>query len=133
MDWKPEPAAKQAPDPGSGAHLGRRHVTGGWPAGAQQGGAGLAPPPGARPPPRPRGGWAHLAQGRVHGSRVPGGLWAVGQARPCHRVGWDAASAGRLHSQVCGSFAAKSLPSGFAQFLGVTSRLRLTQKYFFTK
>lgn len=51
LSGKPEPAAKQAPDPGSGAHLGRRHVTGGCPAGAQQGGAGLAPPPGASPAP----------------------------------------------------------------------------------
>lgn len=42
------PAAMYSPDPGSGAHLRLRHVTGGWPAGVQVGRGRLTPPPGGR-------------------------------------------------------------------------------------
>lgn len=70
--------------PGSGAHLSRRHVTGGGPAGASgRGRAGSAPwPRGPGAPRRMDSPGAGAARGgRVPGARVPGGrggaAWAA--------------------------------------------------------
>lgn len=121
-----EPGAgrDRAPDPGSGAHLSRRHVTGG----GRAGGAGLVPPPGpAGGAPTLCGGWAHLQLGRraeavspeaARGPRAPG---RSSRPRGC--------GLGGLFTPVGSFSAAKSPPTGFAQFLGVTSRLRVTPKH----
>lgn len=65
-----------APDPGSGAHLSRRHVTGGRLAGGWAGRTG--PRPLAPRGPSRCGGWDHLAAGGpLEGYRGRGGVaWA---------------------------------------------------------
>lgn len=67
---KPEPAAIRAPDPGSGAHLRRHHVTGGWPAGARAGRSRAGPAP-----------WRPLAPTLVRWVGSPGA--GVGAQKPC--------------------------------------------------